>query len=264
MRRSRAVLLLVMLGACAGGGDTSSGFSSQSGTSPTGVSSLSGASSGATGSSGIDTPTGTGDDGSTGSTSAPTTAGSDPNAATTPNPDGLPDGSECSADSECMTGNCYAIPLPVDGLPPGICSQCDADIDCTLAGLGTACTVDPVDYAGKCTDGPAGSFCETQAACQPGLFCVELVEGAAGLLPLACSECRDDADCGDGDRCVPIVDVDMITGQKHCAAPGSVPIDGLCPLLNGDDMCQSNSCGALDLGGLRSPTVCSPPCRAPG
>jgi hypothetical protein len=79
---------------------------------------------------------------STGGDPSSTSGATDDSSDPRPNPNGLPNGEECTDPGQCMTDNCYKIPLPVDGLPPGICSVCDSDMDCVDAGLGTACTVD--------------------------------------------------------------------------------------------------------------------------
>jgi len=251
------------LTACAG--DDSSGSSFAGLTFPTGASTpgTSAGTEGTDGTSGAtDAPEPTGGGGaSTGSdptaTSGATEDSADPTDPTAPNPDGLPNGSECTDPAQCMTGNCYKIPLPVDGLPPGICSECDADLDCVAADLGTACTVDAMTLAAKCSYGEAGSFCESQAACQNDLFCVALLDGADGLLPHTCSECRTDADCGGGGlRCVAELDVVTYSGVKHCAVPGSVGKGGLCPLTDGDAMCATGKCAVFNVLGNLDVGVC--------
>lgn len=180
-----------------------------------------------------------GTSGSTGTTTGSTGPG------TTGNPDGLPNGAECSSPAQCMSGNCYTIPLPIDDLPAGICGVCDADQDCVDAGLGIACSVDVSGVTSKCTDGSLGSFCETQAACKGGLWCEELLDGVNGLLPMSCSTCRDDADCDGGARCTPEIDVVAFTGHKRCALPGSVENDGMCPVVDGAAICKSGHCGVV-------------------
>lgn len=248
------LLLLLALDGCAAGESSGSGFGV---TNPTGVTSA-----GATGSTGGSTAattdeSGSGDGGSeSGDGTAAATTGAATSGGTAPNPDGLPNGAECMSGAQCMTGNCYKIMLPVDGLPPGICSECDEDADCVAAGSGISCTVDSVSLGGTCTDGGLGSYCESQAACQPQFFCDPIVDGAEGLLPNACNECRVDGDCTAPKRCVPAIDVAAYTGQKSCVAPGAVADDGLCPLVNGGPMCASGICNILDVGGLLQVGVC--------
>ncbi len=199
-----------------------------------------------------------GDDseGSTGGSSTGTSAGtaaSDTVTAggtTNPNPDGAPNGSECSSAGECMSGNCYLIPLPVGDLPDGVCGICDEDQDCVDAGLGIACSVDVVTQQTTCTDGGVGSFCQSPAGCMDGLYCSDLIDGANGLLPKACGTCQTDADCGGNDRCTPSVDVVNYSGSRFCASPGSVANDGLCP-EGANEVCASNHCTLLDLQFLK-------------
>lgn len=220
---------------------SASGGSSSSGASDSDSDASAGASSSADASSGADA--------STGATSATT-------AATGGNPDGLPNGSTCTADAECMSDKCYENPLPVQGLPSGVCSVCKHDSDCVDAGLGISCTISAMDYQAVCTDGSAGSFCESQAACKDGLWCQILVEGAEGLLPMSCGTCRTDADCDGGRRCTPSLDLVTYTGHKYCALPQSLKNDELCPLVDGDPLCLSGHCEIADLGGLLDVAVC--------
>jgi hypothetical protein len=197
-------------------------------------------------------------------TSLPDPATSDPSTTSTAddttgfetNPDGAANGLECTADLECQTGHCYKIPLPLDDLPPGICSECNTDQDCVDRGLGISCTVDPATLGGHCTDGGLGSFCATQAACKPQYYCDEILNNADGLLPHACGECRDDQDCKDGKRCTPRIDLDQYTGNKYCAAPGSVPNDGLCPEFTGNGVCANGHCGVVNVVGTVNVGIC--------
>lgn len=246
-------LLLALVG-CASGEEPSSGFTASNPTGVTGVTSKPGTDTGEPATSAGGT-TGDAVGGSSGETTGPTT-GTTTGIDTAPNPDGLPNDAECMSPAQCMTGNCYKITIPVDGLPPGICSECDEDADCVAAGSGISCTVDVMTLGGACTDGGLGSYCETQAACQPQFFCDPIVDGAEGLLPDACNECRVDSDCVSPERCVPAIDVATYSGQKSCVAPGGVANDGLCPLSNGDPMCASGFCNILDVGGLIMIGVC--------
>ena len=264
---------MLLVAACSSGEDTGSGFGGLS--TPTGASGPtsapgsdtgdSGGSGGATGTTGAsDSSDSSGGGGaSTGSGAATSGAATEDSADPVPNPDGLPSGSECSDPGACMTGNCYKIPLPVGGLPPGICSECDADADCVAAGRGTACSVDVETLGAVCGYGNEGSFCESQAACQDDLFCTALIDGADGLLPHTCSECSGDADCGGNLRCLPVIDVAVYSGQKRCTVPGSVGQGGLCPLPDGDPMCVTHKCAVLSLAGLLDVGVCGQ-CKSDG
>lgn len=249
-----AALFSLALAGCADGESRDSAFTS----SPPGVTSATSLGStgaptstdgGSTGGSGEGTSTPTGD-----ATTAPGTSAT--SGTTVPNPDGLPNGAECMSNAQCMTDNCYKINIPVEDLPPGICSECDADADCVAAGTGISCTVDSGTLGGVCTDGGLGSYCQSQAACQPQLFCDPLIDGAQGLLPNACNECRTDGDCDAPKRCVPAIDIVAYTGKKSCLAPGTVANDGLCPLTGGGPICLSGICNILDVGGLLEVGVC--------
>lgn len=253
LRPAPLVLALSLLSVACGDDDAGTGF---------GVSGQTGITSATTATQTTDAQAGSsGDDpltaGDASTTTAATTASTTSTTSTTGNPNGLPNGSECAMDSECLTGNCFTIPIPIGDFPMGICADCDEDIDCTNAGTGISCTLNAQVFNAVCTDGDVGSFCQSQAACQGDLFCDELVDGAMGLLPNTCSACRDDADCSAPNRCIATVDVVTYTGTKQCAAPGTVLIDHLCPLDNGDAMCSSGHCNPLDLAGLLMVGVCS-------
>lgn len=253
----------MLLAACAAGEDGSSGNSglgSQGGSNPSDPAGTGGSGESGAASSTVD-PTG-GVDASTGAATSLTSGAADETTADpVPNPDGLPNGDECTDPAQCMTENCYKIPLPVDGLPPGLCSVCDADMDCVAAGLGTACTVDAMTLAAKCTYGDVGSFCESQAACQKDLFCAQLIPGSDGFLPHTCSECSLDTDCGGGLRCLPVIDVAQYAGKKVCKVMGTVSAGGLCPLPDGDAMCVTGKCALLNIAGLFDVGVCGD-CKA--
>lgn len=255
-----------LIAACAAGQDSTvsnSGLSSQGGSNPSGTGGTGGTGSAETdaASSTVDL-TGGGVDASTAAATSITSGGDDETTADpVPNPDGLPNGEECTDPAQCMTLNCYKIPLPVDGLPPGLCSVCDKDMDCVDAGLGTACTVDAVTLAAKCTYGDLGSFCESEAACQKDLFCAQLIPGSDGFLPHTCSECNLDTDCGGGLRCLPVIDVAKYSGMKHCTVQGTVNPGGLCPLPDGDAMCLTGKCALLNIAGIFDVGVCGQ-CKA--
>lgn len=253
LRPAPLVLALSLAAACGDDDAGSSGFGVSGQTGLTGVTSAA-QTTAASASSGGEDPTGGGDPGTSTSDAASTSTST---STSTGNPNGLPTGNECSDDAECQSGNCFTIPIPINNFPMGICADCDEDVDCTNAGTGTSCTLNAQVFNATCTDGQIGSFCQSQAACQPDLYCDELVDGAMGLLPNTCSACRDDADCTGGERCVATVNVVVYTGNKQCAAPGTVMNDELCPLDNGDAMCTSGHCNTLDLAGLLTVGVCS-------
>jgi len=248
--------VLLLGAACASGegeGSSFGGLSTASASSPAGTAVDTGSTANLT-----EAPDPTDDPGTTTTAAAPaiTSTAADATGDPVPNPDGLPNGSECTDPAQCMTLNCFKIPLPVADLPAGLCSVCDADTDCVDAGLGTACTVDPDTLTAACTYGTKGSFCQSEAACQPDLFCAQLVPGSDGVLPRTCSECNLDTDCGGNLRCLPQIDVATYSGVKHCVVPGTVNPGGLCPLPDGDPMCLTSKCALLNIAGLFDVGVC--------
>ncbi|MGB1016818.1 MAG: hypothetical protein ACPG4T_21945, partial [Nannocystaceae bacterium] len=106
--------------------------------------------------------------------------------------------------------------------------------------------IDVMGMQTTCTNGGVGSFCQSQAGCAEGLFCDDLIDDVA-LLPKACGECSSDADCPNDMRCTPSINVEQFSGNKFCAAPGSVANDGMCP-VGGDNVCASGHCGLVDVG----------------
>lgn len=263
MRRLWSPIVSVLAWACAAGEETSSSSAGSFGnpSTPTASSSATAPTTGAL----TDSPTSAADptEGDVITTFPDPATSADPSTSTPDNttgfdtnPDGAADGSECNAGPECQTGSCYVIKLPLDDLPPGICSECAVDQDCVDRGLGIACTVDAATLGGTCTDGGLGSFCGSPMACKPQYYCEPILNNAAGVLPNACSECRDDQDCKDGKRCTPRIDLGKYSGNKFCAAPGSVPNAGLCPEFSGNTVCANGHCGVVNVVGALNVGIC--------
>ncbi len=163
-----------------------------------------------------------------------------------------PNGSQCESDSDCVSMNCYQIPMV-----GGVCSECNSDADCIDAGTGISCSLDAISMQAKCTDGGLGTTCESQESCAEGLICDEVIPGTFGLVPTACGECSDSSDCDGGQLCSPKVDFMMLSGYKTCVDPGSVPNDELCP--NNEEgalVCKSGKCGEVDVMGFIKLGVC--------
>jgi hypothetical protein len=163
--------------------------------------------------------------------------------------DTLPDGSSCECADQCASGKCYVVPLI-----GGQCGACESDADCPDGG----CSV-PNPLAGtgsSCNMGELGEGCETDAVCQAGLTCEELLD-VAGLIQLStCSECTMDSDCGT-DLCSPTYDVANFKGEWACVAPGTVENGGGCDLdTTGDDACIGD-CAEANVMGLVTLGVCS-------
>ena len=163
-------------------------------------------------------------------------------------------GAECADDSDCVSMNCYKNMFP----PIAICAECNEDADCVAAGTGTACTLDGGTQSIICTDGPNGSTCMSDAACQSG-HCDAVIEvPIPGAVPDTCGECSSSADCDMGMICSPTFDLMALSGQKKCVAPGSVPNNALCPSdeAEGDMACMSGHCTNTTLMGFVPLDIC--------
>jgi hypothetical protein len=137
----------------------------------------------------------------------------------------------------------------------GRCGECNEDLDCPDGG----CTsfnpfgVDPP----TCNLGEQGGGCEMDAACQPGLQCVQIFELLGFLFFNACSPCSSDLDCPGLDICAPIFELGMWQGSAQCIPPGSLPQDSYCDLDgNGDQACASGLCSVVDIMGLSQVGAC--------
>lgn len=202
-------------------------------------------------------------------TGDPTSAGTDSDSATT-GPDQTststasgtdgssggvepqPDGAECTENEECISGMCY-----FNSLFGGVCSPCLTEEDCPDGG----CTppnplVEPLGPA-MCNDGSAGGGCNTDAACQKDLACIDLIN-VPGILEVAtCGECNDDTECDKPQLCAPQFDVPNFSGQKSCVDPGSVPNGQGCDHEgSGNEQCMSGICAPVDLMGFLTIGLC--------
>jgi hypothetical protein len=92
-----------------------------------------------------------------------------------------PNGADCNDDADCESMNCYQNMLMMFSVR----AECNEDADCVAAGLGTACSVDIGRPSAACSDGPIGSTCNFDKACQSG-HCDAAIEvpipGAAGTI----------------------------------------------------------------------------------
>jgi hypothetical protein len=104
--------------------------------------------------------------------------------------------------------------------------------------------------------GELGGGCESDAVCQDGLECGQLVE-VPGIFSLSsCSECASDDACSDG-LCSPSVDIAAMTGHRECVPPASLLFGSVCDhLTSGDQACASGHCAPADLAGLIEVGVC--------
>jgi len=170
-------------------------------------------------------------------------------------PDGAELGTSCSGgDCECATDQCYVL-----GPLGGVCSECEADADCSdvtgfgcnlpnpLSGVPATCSV----------TGGSGESCETDVACAPGLYCALMIAVPGIISSSSCSECVVHADCGGGQLCVPDYDLEKLGGASRCVSPQTIPNNEGCdPAGNGSE-CVSGNCTPASLQGIPVIGICS-------
>jgi hypothetical protein len=189
-------------------------------------------------------PDTSGDD--TGSTSTmatgESTAGASDEAGFIPRPDAggagdpYPLGEQCEADRECESGNCFMF----GDFGFGICSECAHDSECMKDGGPGTCSISGSQWA-VCSDGSAGSMCESSEGCAEGLVCAVIFEGSPFEL---CSACATDAECDEGSACAPSFGMGNI-----CALPGTIENGEFCP-EEGDAYCVSTHCTQAEAMGM--------------
>ena len=191
---------------------------------------------------------GTTDGGSTAGASTGDSGGSG-DSGTTGNPGGAVNGAPCEDALDCMSLECFVVPLL-----GGICGECTDENDCPMGG----CSVpNPLaNLPATCNDGSLGGGCDTDAACNAPLTC-EVIIASPIITANTCSSCATDADCGN-ELCVPSYDVLDISGYKQCEPAGSVPNGEGCDLgPSGAASCMSGHCVQADLAGFGNLGVCS-------
>ncbi len=152
-----------------------------------------------------------------------------------------PNGAQCSANDECESMFCYTIPML-----GGVCSECLADADCEMG----TCAIDAAAMYAVCTDGSLGNMCDSDEGCMGALVCTELIDTGGLFNASFCSDCGPSAPCAGDGICSPVYDAAAFSGHLTCVAPGSVPNDGGCPLVDGvgdDAACTSMRCGVADV-----------------
>lgn len=169
------------------------------------------------------------------------TAGASDEAGFIPRPDvggtdPYPLGEQCEADRECESGNCFMF----GDFGFGICSECAHDSECMKDGGPGTCSISGSQWA-VCSDGSAGSMCESSDGCAEGLVCAIIFEGSPFEL---CSECATDAECDEGSACAPSFGMGNI-----CALPGTIENGEFCPEA-GDAYCASTHCTQAEAMGM--------------
>ncbi len=165
----------------------------------------------------------------------------------------LPNGEACESDADCESMNCFKNMLA----DLSVCAECNEDVDCVMAGTGTACNLDLGTQTIACNDGPNGSTCMSDEACM-STHCESVIEvPIPGLIPDTCSECSSSDDCQMDDICSPSFDFRAFSGQKKCVPPGSVENNQLCPEPpEGDMACMSGHCTMTTIMGLVPVNIC--------
>ena len=160
-------------------------------------------------------------------------------------------GGACTEDCECVTEQCYVVPVL-----GGLCGDCNEDSDCPDGGCNLP---NPLTSEGStCNDGSLGGGCEDDSVCQDPLTCVLILDVAGILTANTCSECASDSDCSDPTSlCTVQYDVANFTGQKVCVEPGTVPDGEGCDLEGSGTMaCASGICNEVDIMGLATLGIC--------
>lgn len=119
-----------------------------------------------------------------------------------------------------------------------------------------------------CSAGNLGENCESQAACEGDLECVEVLN-IPGILDLSsCGECDTDGDCMPGSVCNIDLSIADFNGVWTCTPTGTVPLGETCNLEgSGDAACSSGVCAEASIQGLIPVGICSEcdgndPCEA--
>ena len=170
-----------------------------------------------------------------------------------------PEGTVCAIDADCCSGHCYEVPVLSN-----LCGECESDLDCPNGGCTAPNPLPGVERGSRCNFGELGGGCDTDAACEPGLACVSVLDVAAfGLDIQTCGECRIDDDCGPGRICNLGSDFADFSGYAECVLPGSLPLNETCtPGPSGDLACASGHCELVDAEGLVQLHVCGE-CSSP-
>ena len=162
------------------------------------------------------------------------------------------DGSSCAADCECVSDTCFLIPAL-----GGICGECAGDADCDGGGCTVPNPISDPPVGSSCTDGSAGTGCETTEVCQDDLECGTLIEVPDIFRLATCGECLEDADCEGEQLCSPTVDLASFSGERQCVEAGTVENGQICDQNGtGNEACSSGICATVSIMAVVQLGVC--------
>lgn len=166
-----------------------------------------------------------------------------------------PNGAECFDPEDCESGFCLTF-MGGGGGGGGVCSECEMDTDCDEGTCGFSFDV---GYA-VCTDGSAGSDCDSTRGCADDLVCAPVLE-ADGFALTRCSECGPKTPCEEGQTCSLNLASGLFQAYNNCVETGMVPLGDGCPVTDGvgdGSVCMSGECGvALVFMGTVELGICS-------
>jgi hypothetical protein len=161
------------------------------------------------------------------------------------------DGDSCYSDCDCASDSCFEF-----GILGGYCGECQVDADCPLGGCTQPDALATPPIGAVCNDGSLGGGCQSDAACQAPLACVEVYDVPGVVQTSTCSECATDDECG-AQLCSPQLQVEHLAGAWVCVDAGSLPDGSSCDLTgSGDAACASGRCTLADIMGLLTVGVC--------
>jgi hypothetical protein len=152
-----------------------------------------------------------------------------------------PNGGQCESNEGCESGFCYVLPMI-----GGVCSECLMDSDCEMG----TCALSPTAMYAVCTMGELGDMCDSDEGCMGELVCSQVIDTGGFFNASYCSTCGPTLACEGDDVCAPVYDARNFGGHMECAAPGSVPNGGGCPLddqgMGDGTVCESGTCSPAD------------------
>jgi hypothetical protein len=190
--------------------------------------------------------TGVADTGSATTTATTATAGGSDGPV-----DPLPNGEECTSHEDCISMMCFTV-----GVLGGVCGECLLDTDCEGGGCSIPNPIADPPEGATCNMGEQGEGCMSSEVCAGEQVCAEILNVPGILVASTCSDCLEDADCGD-QLCSPTYDVANLSGFLGCVDPGSVANGNGCDIeTTGNEACE-NFCAPANVMGLLELGVCS-------